>query len=709
MIEDPSSTDSQLIAQQFQQDIEIASSRNNLANTPLEWRAEVVDRPLVVKDVDGRVHIPPEDPVELLNVLSLGDISPPRIHAAYSGNTGKRKRQELEALRDSPQKRIERADYNLNASRRETTPRKSRTAPAGKLGRVMKLGRPDPISNGTKGDFYTVPGFPDASESAEPEAPSSMISANQSMGKAANRQKGQNRNPKRQHQQEGTVSDPSHLVLDQAQVTRTSNIGSRHTQASSIGMNIDKMVEVDNVNSVSPRRAISEDKPQPVANVRKQAQTNGGPKPESASSTRILRSHATKDKSQRTESPESFDRRSRTLSHSSNSGKGDDNSAVENVGDAYNDASGSESDAHPDGRSDVDQNYDDHDDNDGNDQPCSDEIEQDHQENGVVVPSRLDPGEDVVDPEIELFGQDNSWATVLNGAREVGMSKVKGAPVKRKPKLETRRIRNMITLVKKVKGIYRDLQQYQETDHDGGDDLHEQLIEGLDNIGREIKRVSEKKAGNQKAEIIQDIYAHAIPHLVKLLEVALQCRTKDYSKSHDTDALQEIIALQDDILELCHKARKWEAKPLTTRPIIRPTSHKILPYLRDVRTAFQTELEEREEGRNREVELQKQKKATSKRRKEYDEEKRRREEESQRRREEIWREIVEQLDQNEGTSADRGRSNQLSEDSSILGTPRFRQSFTFNHWTQEQDLELLRRLQWKALRRLPGLYLNNHT
>lgn len=266
----------------------------------------------------------------------------------------------------------------------------------------------------------------------------------------------------------------------------------------------------------------------------------------------------------------------------------------------------------------------------------------------------------------------------------------------------------MITLVKKVKGIYRDLQQYQETDHDGGDDLHEQLIEGLDNIGREIKRVSEKKAGNQKAEIIQDIYAHAIPHLVKLLEVALQCRTKDYSKSHDTDALQEIIALQDDILELCHKARKWEAKPLTTRPIIRPTSHKILPYLRDVRTAFQTELEEREEGRNREVELKKQKKATLKRRKEYDEEKRRREEESQRRREEIWREIVEQLDQNEGTSADRGRSNQLSEDSSILGTPRFRQSFTFNHWTQEQDLELLRRLQWKALRRLPGLYLNNH-
>lgn len=708
MIEDPSSTDSQLIAQQFQQDIEIASSRNNLANTPLEWRAEVVDRPLVVKDVDGRVHFRPEDPVELLNVLSLGDISPARIHAAYSSNTGKRKRQGLEALRDSPQKRIERADYNLNASRRETTPRKSRIALAGKLGRVMKLGRPDPISNGTKGDFYTVPDFPDANESVEPEAPSSMISANQSMGKAANRQNGQNRNPKRQHRQEGTVSDPSHLVSDQAQITRTSNIGSRHTQASSIGMNIDKMVEVGNVNSVSPRRAISEDKPQPVTNVRKQAQTNGGPKPESASSTRILRSHATKDKSQRTESPESFDRRSRTLSHSSNSGKGDDNSAVENVGDAYNDASGSESDAHPDGRSDVDQNYDDHDDNDGNDQHYSDEIEQDHQENGVVVPSRLDPGEDVVDPGIELFGQDNSWATVLNGAREVGMSKVKGAPVKKKPKLETRRIRNMITLVKKVKGIYRDLQQYQETDHDGGDDLHEQLIEGLDNIGREIKRVSEKKAGNQKAEIIQDIYAHAIPHLVKLLEVALQCRTKDYSKSHDTDALQEIIALQDDILELCHKARKWEAKPLTTRPIIRPTSHKILPYLRDVRTAFQTELEEREEGRNREVELKKQKKATLKRRKEYDEEKRRREEESQRRREEIWREIVEQLDQNEGTSADRGRSNQLSEDSSILGTPRFRQSFTFNHWTQEQDLELLRRLQWKALRRLPGLYLNNH-
>ncbi len=654
----------------MKQEIEIASSRNNLAGTPLEWSAESVDGLHVVEDVDGQACARTENPVELLNDISLGD---------------KPKSKEVRALRDPLQKRIEGADQ-------------SRTSPAGKLPRVTKPRKPDHISRGSKGDLYTVLDFPVAEECAGPGAPSSMTSADQSMKQRPDRRKGKLQDLKKQHKQEDTVSNNSQSVPDQAKVTRT--MSSCHTKTCSIGTNISNMVEEEDEDTVQPRLAISEGKPQPVPNARKQAQTNGGTKPEPASSTRILRSHATNDKSQRTESSKLYDRRSRTLSLSSNGEKGDDNSAAENVGDAHNDASESESYAHPDGSSDVDQDHDDHDGSDGNDQPCSDEFEQDHQENDVVDASRL---EDLVGLEIELFGEDDSWATVLDGARRVGMSEVKGILVKEKPKLETKSIENIITLVKEVKGMYKNLSQYQENDHDGRDGLHQQLIEGLGKITREIEQVSETKAGNKKAEVIQDIYAHAIPHLVRLLEVALQCRTKEYAKSYDTDALQEVIALQDDILKICHKAREWKTKPLTSRPIIRPTSHKIFPYLRDVKRAFQTVFEERK----RQVELKKQRKANSKRRREYDEENRRRDEENERLRVGIWREIEEQLDQNEATSAGHGRNNQLSKDNSILGTPHFRQSFTSNDWTQEQDLELLRRLQWKTLRCLPGLYLNH--
>lgn len=669
------------------QDIEIASSRNNLAGTPPEWSAEVVDGLHVVEAADGQASARPENPVELLNDISLGD---------------KRKRKEVRVLRDRPQKRIKGANPVLKASRRDTTAGKSRTAPAGKLVRVIIPRKPDHTSRGSKGDLYTITDISDAEECAGPGAPLSMTSADQSMKQRPDRRKGKFRDLKKPRKQEDTVSINNQSLPDQAKVTRIVNSG--HTKTSRMGTNISDMVEEGEEDTVPTRWAISGGKPQRVPNARKQSRTNGGTKPESASSTRILRSHAMRDKSQRTESLKLYDRGSRTRSRSSNGENGDDNSVEENVGGAHNDTSEPESHPDPGGHSVVDQDNDDHDDSDGNDEPRYDGFEQDHQESDVVDVSGLDPGENLVGLEIELFGDDDRWAIVLDGARNVGMSKVKGIPVKEKPKLETTMIRNMVALVKEVKDMYKNLSQYQKTDYDGRNGLNQQLIEGLGKIRREIERVSEEEAGDEKEEVIQDIYAHAIPHLVRLLEVALQCRTEEYSKPHDTEALQEVIALQDDILEICRKALWWKAKPLTSRPMIRFTSQKIYPYLRDVKGTFQTVFIKRKH----QIELKKQEYANSKHRREYDEENRRRDEENERLRVGIWREIEEQLDQNEATSTGRGRKNQLSKDNSILGTPHIRQSLTSNHWTQEQDLELLRRLQWKTLRCLPGLY-PNHT
>ena len=119
------------------------------------------------------------------------------------------------------------------------------------------------------------------------------------------------------------------------------------------------------------------------------------------------------------------------------------------------------------------------------------------------------------------------------------------------------------------------------------------LVSLNDEIFEKVNDFDEEKEA-KKSETIQDIYTHIIPGLVMLLRSAMRCRSHQYSQESDIDALQEIVKLQDLIINLCEKARKWNAKPNTERPITGSTSQKILPYTKDMRKAFGNELERRE-------------------------------------------------------------------------------------------------------------------
>lgn len=697
-----------------------------MANVSHESGAEVLGGSLPLKDVNAQAHASREvaADAELLNGLALRPITP-SLHSptASTASPGKRKRQEAKAPQGSPGKRSRAVDAALQMS--NTTRASGLRATVGNtLRRIIKpgpiKGKPEQISQASEEDIFEVPGLSHPKAYTGFGVPSSTARVSRPTRNLSKRKHVKSQEVEKKSHQEKSVARPS-----QSDVSTASS----------------GMVEENNQDAVPPRLAISKHRPQPMANA--QAQTNSDTELEPASSTSALRSRGTNVTPQRAESSEVTNMK---LLCSPNGGKGNEKSAKQTVGDTDDVATDWRVDEHPDGIANSDEDYDSCDENH---ELTSNKIMQEHEDDDVVNLFSQYPMGGLIGPvKVELFGHDDSWATVLVGVREIGMSQVKGILEKNKPRLETSTIRSMVTSIKRVRSIYKKLLPFQGIDHDGGDILHRQLIERLSNIREDIREVSEEAAGTKASEVIQDIYAHAIPNLVECLQVALQCRSKEYSNPHDTDALQEIIALQDDILTLCNKAREWKAKPLSNRPIIKSTSQKILPSLRGVTKAFRQELEERK----RLVDLKKQKQRTSEIRKicaERDrqrkseklrlmEESRKTEEENNRRQEEEkarsmeksnnqlaglrrkrdekdrWakeekarlmeesrRLIEEDLRQDK---ARRGRNTQSSNVQFGVETPHFRPPPTINAWTTEQDRELLQRLQWKALRNLPGLY-----
>lgn len=211
-------------------------------------------------------------------------------------------------------------------------------------------------------------------------------------------------------------------------------------------------------------------------------------------------------------------------------------------------------------------------------------------------------GGDEAELELELFGQDEPWKTLLEGAHSVCGPKL---PLNHMPKLLTESIRDLIHDVREARLLYDQLFPFKGFDHDSLDALNEHLRERLDAIEGQIRALSEKTAANKASEMIRDIYARAIPAMVFLLQSALVSRVYYVDRPYDLDTLNEIVnglieivRLQNLAILLCEKATNWKAKPIpTSRPIVRPTSRKIFPCLKDMRKAFSKSLAEHDRRR----------------------------------------------------------------------------------------------------------------
>ena len=220
---------------------------------------------------------------------------------------------------------------------------------------------------------------------------------------------------------------------------------------------------------------------------------------------------------------------------------------------------------------------------------------------------RIDADEEEEDEEeeegkVELFGQDEAWRNVLEGARSVCGQKL---PRNQMPKVLTQSIKELIYNVKETRTLYEQVLASRETDRDSLNEVNDQVKESLNTIEDQIRRLSEKTAGTKGSEMIRDIFARAIPAMVFLLRSAMvsrmyysneQCSLQTLNET--VNGLREIFRLLKITTLLCEKATNWKAKPaMTSRPIVRPTTRKMFPNLKSIRKAFARRLADQERRR----------------------------------------------------------------------------------------------------------------
>ncbi|KAL8848003.1 MAG: hypothetical protein Q9221_006965 [Calogaya cf. arnoldii] len=187
------------------------------------------------------------------------------------------------------------------------------------------------------------------------------------------------------------------------------------------------------------------------------------------------------------------------------------------------------------------------------------------------------------DSELNLLGQDDAWTRINKARREIGVSRIKKQRVKEIPKMSTEHGKRIVEIIKAAEEAYDPASQ---------DECQGQLQQALQSLSRCVEDLSEDSCPNEESEVIQDVYAHAIPKLVLLLNKAFSVRSTQLSRRKDTSTLAEIIGLQEALITLCQKTREWKAEPMTSRPIIKPT-RTMFPLIKQMRHVLVNELEDR--------------------------------------------------------------------------------------------------------------------
>ena len=191
----------------------------------------------------------------------------------------------------------------------------------------------------------------------------------------------------------------------------------------------------------------------------------------------------------------------------------------------------------------------------------------------------------------ELLGQDDNWRRIVEASRKVGVSNRKGNKTRQVPPAQTTCVKRIVKIIKAAARLY------DSTDGNESDDQTQEVIESLT---EHIQGLSEASCQGEEREVVEDVYAHAVPKLVKLLDKALEARKTQLANREDIAALEEIISLQTGLSTLCEKAPGWRPRPTSKRPIIQPTV-TIQPLIKAMRGAFGEELADRKRRLKRRV------------------------------------------------------------------------------------------------------------
>ncbi|KAI4290307.1 MAG: hypothetical protein L6R35_000414 [Caloplaca aegaea] len=185
---------------------------------------------------------------------------------------------------------------------------------------------------------------------------------------------------------------------------------------------------------------------------------------------------------------------------------------------------------------------------------------------------------------LELFGMDDAWRKIKTQLRKVGTRK--------KPHLKKGCISKLFGVVEEAIQAYALPVPESSPESSVLDELAERQRKLVENVEASITGISETEFKGNKNNVLQDIYFHAIPQMMALLDKALKARTVQLSKKRDTSALEEIIRIQEMSANLCRKASRRKAKLSTKRPV-KQTINAIGPQLKSLLKKFNAELRER--------------------------------------------------------------------------------------------------------------------
>ena len=278
---------------------------------------------------------------------------------------------------------------------------------------------------------------------------------------------------------------------------------------------------------------------------------------------------------------------------------------------------------------------------------------------------------------LDLFGQRARWQRVLNAARSIGTVKKGQTRRRHKIPLETQTIQDFVDGVRDASECYQSLVAYDSPDNGVDNIVESRLVDHLDWLGTKVQGLQEQYAGNKRSSKIQDIYAHAIPNMVFLINRAFIARSALYTAPGEIQYTKEIICLLELTIDLCEKAMSWKVAPKTEVPIKSQTRKVIYPSLRIICNAFEAELEDRlsEKRRMREEAVRA---------------------EGYQAREARWEEQEEKCRKERERRQLRGAEDALKISGSVglrsLSQPS-RQAVAQDHWNDEQDEELLRLLE----------------
>ncbi|KAI9835921.1 MAG: hypothetical protein M1819_001819 [Sarea resinae] len=206
-----------------------------------------------------------------------------------------------------------------------------------------------------------------------------------------------------------------------------------------------------------------------------------------------------------------------------------------------------------------------------------------------------------------LYGQRRNLKKALEALNEIGVQRVGERNIRHRIVLGTKTIEELVSSALDAEKTYQRLAE-QDPSAVSETALAESLLsvqEKLDDIENVISSFDEY-AGDKKTEMIQDIFAHAIPGMVHLLLAAIGYHGK---MDHiDTTSLSEITKITDLICSLYERANHtrelWQVKLDSALHLINPSRQHVYPSIRSIRDVLNKELEKRSKDSRRKEEEQ---------------------------------------------------------------------------------------------------------